>query len=588
MTTSHSTFIYILLLLFSLPLRIITSSARTEAEALIKWKSTNLSSTSLLDSWSISNLENLCNWTFIACNADGTISEINLSNATLSGSLDHLNFTSFPRLTSFILNGNNFSGSIPSNIGNASSLEVVVLFNNSFQGKIPSSIGKLRNLQTLDLRKNRLNSTIPSELGLCTNLTHLALAENSLQGTLPISLSSLIKLSQLALSDNFLSGEVSSDLITNWTELIALQLQNNYLTGSIPYQIGNLQNLLYLDLSRNNLRGAIPQCVLMISYNNLSGDIPSSICNLTSLRTLDLGENNFKGEILQCFGNMSDHLEVLDMHHNKFVGDLPTTFGIGCSLRSINFHGNELEGGIPRFLANCQRLQVVDLGDNHFNDIFPVWLGNLSELKVLSLRSNKFHGLIRTSRIENMFPELRIIDLSYNAFSGNLPTSMFQQLKAMMRVDQTMKFSGEIPQQLASLTSLEFLNLSYNYLQGCIPQGPQFSTFQNNSYEGNVGLHGFPISDGCGNDRVSETNYTVSSLEDQESNSEFLNDFWKAALMGYGSGLCIGMSIIYFMISTGNPRWLARIIEQLEHKFIMRMRKKQRSQRNYRRRNNRF
>jgi len=148
--------------------------------------------------------------------------------------------------------------------------------------------------------------------------------------------------------------------------------------------------------------------------------------------------------------------------------------------------------------------------------------------------------------------------------------------------------SGEIPQQLASLTFLEFLNLSYNYLQGCIPQGPQFSTFQNNSYEGNVGLHGYPISDGCGNDCVSETNYTVSSLEDQESNSEFLNDFWKAALMGYGSGLCIGMSIIYFMISTGNPRWLARIIEKLEHKFIMQMRKKQQGQRNYRRRNNRF
>ncbi|KAH0756872.1 hypothetical protein KY290_020365 [Solanum tuberosum] len=179
------------------------------------------------------------------------------------------------------------------------------------------------------------------------------------------------------------------------------------------------------------------------------------------------------------------------------------------------------------------------------------------------------------------------IDLSSNRFVGNIPSIMGELIALRVLNLSHNKLQGEIPQQLASLTSLEFLNLSYNYLQGCIPQGPQFSTFQNNSYEGNVGLHGFPISDGCGNDRVSETNYTVSSLEDQESNSEFLNDFWKAALMGYGSGLCIGMSIIYFMI-TGNPRWLARIIEQREHKFIMRMRKKQRSQRNYRIRNNRF
>ncbi|KAH0704897.1 hypothetical protein KY290_009583 [Solanum tuberosum] len=254
-----------------------------------------------------------------------------------------------------------------------------------------------------------------------------------------------------------------------------------------------------------------------------------------------------------------------------------------------------------------------------------------------------------------MFPQLRIIDLSYNAFSGNLPTSLFQHLKAMRTIDQSLKaprssyiesyyqdsitiatkgmdreivrilylytaldlsnnkfrgkipsiigdlvalhvlslshngLQGKIPQQLASLTSLAFLNLSYNHLQGCIPQGPQFHTFENNSYEGNDGLRGFPISKGCGNDQVSETNYIESALDhDQESNSEFLNDFWKGALMGYGSGLCIGLPIIYIMISTGNLKWLARIIEEMEQRIITRRRKNQRGQRHYKRRNNRF
>ncbi|KAG5574156.1 hypothetical protein H5410_063922 [Solanum commersonii] len=73
------------------------------------------------------------------------------------------------------------------------------------------------------------------------------------------------------------------------------------------------------------------------------------------------------------------------------------------------------------------------------------------------------------------------------------------------------------------------------------------------------------------------TNYTESALDhDQESNSEFLNDFWKAALMGYGSGLCIGLSIIYIMISTGNLKWHARIIEGMEQGIITWRRKKQR------------
>ncbi|KAJ8560883.1 hypothetical protein K7X08_027073 [Anisodus acutangulus] len=114
-----------------------------------------------------------------------------------------------------------------------------------------------------------------------------------------------------------------------------------------------------------------------------------------------------------------------------------------------------------------------------------------------------------------------------------------------------------MPQQLASLTSLAFLNLSHNHLQGCIPHGHQFATFEN------------PFKKGCGKDRIAETNYTTSVVDDQESNSEFLKDFWKAALMGYGSGLCIGLSIVYFMISTGNLKWLERIIEELEYKIII-------------------
>ncbi|XP_049381445.1 receptor-like protein Cf-9 homolog [Solanum stenotomum] len=305
-----------------------------------------------------------------------------------------------------------------------------------------------------------------------------------------------------------------------------------------------------------------------------------------------------------------------------------------------------------------------------------MWLGTLPKLQVLSLRSNELHGSIRTPTIENIFPNLQMLDLSSNAFTENLPTGLFQHLKAMRTIDQTMnaphyegtdgyyqdsvavvskgfereivrilylytvidlssnKFGGQIPSimgeliavhilnishngleghipssfgslslvesldlssnhlvgkipaQFASLTSLEVFNLSYNHLEGCIPQGNQFQTFENNSYESNDGLRGFPLSKVCGDDSVSETNDTVSGLDDEESNSEFLNDFWKGALMGYGSGLCIGLSIIYFMISTGKLMWLARIIVELEHKIMMGRRKKQRRQRNYRKRNN--
>ncbi|XP_049355697.1 receptor-like protein 9DC3 [Solanum verrucosum] len=325
---------------------------------------------------------------------------------------------------------------------------------------------------------------------------------------------------------------------------------------------------------------------------------------------------------------MGGHLEVLDIHLNKLCGTLPETFSIGSVLRSLDLHDNELEGKIPRSLGNCKELELLDLGYNHLNDTFPMWLETLPKLKVLSLRSNKLLGAIRTLSDENMFSELRIIDLSYNAFTenlstistkgleleldriltiyvtidlssnsfegyipsnlgdlialrglnlshnrlqGNIPTSL-GNLSFVESLDLSFnQLSREIPQQLDALTFLSFINLSHNHLQGCIPQGHQFATFEKNSYEGNDGLQGFPISKGFGSIWPPETN---NADYGEESNSEFMNDFWKATLMGYGSGLCIGLSIIHFMMSTGNLKWLARIIEGLEYKIIMRQRKR--------------
>nr|XP_033508826.1 receptor-like protein Cf-9 homolog [Nicotiana tomentosiformis] len=441
--------------------------------------------------------------------------------------------------------------------------------------------------------------------------------------------------------------------------------------GSVPSP-----SLYVIDLRSNFLQGSLPILpnstqYLFLSNNDLSEEIPSSVCNLNSLRVLDLAENNLMGEIPQCLANISS-LEVLDMHKNNLSGTIPTTFTIGNSLRSLNLHDNKLQGKLPRSLANCKELQVLDLGENHLNDTFPMWLATLPKLQVLSLRSNKLYGSIRISGDENMFLELRILDVSYNAFTRNIPTSLFQQLKAMRVINQTMKaptylgdeyyqdsvtiatkglelklvriltvyttidlssnkfegqipsimgdlialrvlnlshnglqgcipkslgnlsvvesldlsvnkLSGEIPQQLASLTSLAFLNLSHNHLQGCIPQGPQFHTFENNSYEGNDGLRGFPVSRGCGTNRMPETSNTTFVL-DKESDSTFLIEFMKAILIGYGSGLIIGLSIAYFMLSARNPNWLSWIVEELEHKITMRRRKKQRAhQRHYRR-----
>ncbi|CAN4108730.1 unnamed protein product [Withania somnifera] len=651
---------------------------------------------------------------------------LSLSNNHFSGQLEDFKSNSLIRIE---LQGNQLQGHLPKSIRNLVDLTDLDLSFNNFSGHVDVSLfSDLKQLSHLSLSHNSLsltnekevNSALPESLkrlGLAScevkeleflrsakKLSDLDLTYNKIQGSIPgwawsnwmfslrffnISHNMLTSMGSIPLRSvdtiDLRSNLLQGSLPIPPTSTSYFDISHNNFSGEIPSSICNLMSLRMLDLERNNLRGAIPHClanvsslqVLIMSHNTLSGEIPPSFCNFPSLRILNLGRNNLKGAILHCLGNMSD-LEVFDIQRNSLSGTLPTTFKIGSSLKSLNLHGNELEGNIPRSLANCKELQVLDLGDNHLNDTFPMWLGALPNLRVLSLRLNKLHGPIRTSRNENMFHNLQIIDVSYNAFSGNLPESLFQHLKAMGTIVQTMKLpsdglrdryyedsvvvvtkglelevvrilslytainlsnnkfeghipsalgdlialrvlslshnglqghippslgylpvvesldlsfnklSGKIPQQLASLTYLAFLNLSYNHLEGCIPQGNQMHTFEKNSYEGNDGLRGFPISEGCGNDRVPETDYNVSVLDDEENDSQILNDFWKAALMGYGSGLCVGLAIVYIMTSTGNMRWFARIIEELEHKIIIRRRKKQRGQRDCRRSNNHF
>ncbi|KAM1142914.1 hypothetical protein ACFX1X_032228 [Malus domestica] len=108
------TFLYMLLLLSAFPLIKTTSiSPRKQAESLVKWKDDWLSSSSppwLLNSWSLTNLNSLCNWTAISCSKTRTVSKIDLSNMHITGTLSLFDFPLFPNLTHFNLSGNNFQG----------------------------------------------------------------------------------------------------------------------------------------------------------------------------------------------------------------------------------------------------------------------------------------------------------------------------------------------------------------------------------------------------------------------------------------------------------------------------------------------
>ncbi|GJZ98361.1 receptor-like protein 12 [Tanacetum coccineum] len=97
---------------------------------------------------------------------------------------------------------------------------------------------------------------------------------------------------------------------------------------------------------------------------------------------------------------------------------------------------------------------------------------------------------------------------------------------------------------LATLPFLSSFNVSYNQLEGRIPTGNQFQTFEANSYVGNKGLCGFPLSRTC--DRsivpVSASNRTSSDPCD-----------WQSIYhgMGPGAGSLIVIAVLSISTSAG-------------------------------------
>lgn len=175
-------------------------------------------------------------------------------------------------------------------------------------GTIPTEIGQLSSLGILVFPENRLTGTIPSEIGKLTNIVALSLYVNGLEGTLPTELGLLTASERISLRDNQLSGRIPSEmgLLTNLT--IALNLRNNtFLSGTIPSELGHLSLLREMALSGNQITGSIPSELGMLvsighlglANNSLSGTIPQGLSLLQqSLHTVHLEGNSMLSGIV--------------------------------------------------------------------------------------------------------------------------------------------------------------------------------------------------------------------------------------------------------------------------------------------------
>ena len=94
------------------------------------------------------------------------------------------------------LNWNSLDGTIPSQVGRLTHLELLDLQINDLSGTIPPEIGRMKKLQFFYLNHNNVEGTIPSELFDLTNLKSFYLygGNNKLIGTISTKIGQLSRL----------------------------------------------------------------------------------------------------------------------------------------------------------------------------------------------------------------------------------------------------------------------------------------------------------------------------------------------------------------------------------------------------------
>jgi somatic embryogenesis receptor kinase 1 len=151
--------------LFLIALMPVGVLGNTEGDALYALRQSLTDSSNVLQSWD-PTLVNPCTWFHVTCNAENSVTRLDLGNAGLSGKL------------------------VP-NLGLLTNLQYLEMYSNNISGPIPKELGNITSLSSLDLYQNNFTGTIPDSLGQLSNLRFLRLNNNSLTGSIPVSLTNI-------------------------------------------------------------------------------------------------------------------------------------------------------------------------------------------------------------------------------------------------------------------------------------------------------------------------------------------------------------------------------------------------------------
>ncbi|RZB61467.1 receptor-like protein EIX2 [Glycine soja] len=380
---------------------------------------------------------------------------------------------------------------------------------------ISKLIPNLRELNLVDcsLSDTNIQSLFYSPSNFSSALTILDLSSNKLTSSTFQLLSNFsLNLQELYLYDNNIV--LSCPLCPNFPSLLILDLSYNNMTSSVFQGSFNfsskLQNLDLRDCSLTDGSFLMSSSFIMSSSSSLvSLDLSSNLLksstifywlinSTTNLHNLFIYDNMLEGPIPDGFGKVINSLEVLDLYGNKLQGEIPSFFGNMCTLQRLDLSNNKLNGEFSSFFRNsswCNRdiFSRLVLSYNRLTGMLPKSIGLLSELEDLHLAGNSLEGDVTESHLSN-FSKLKYLHLSQNSLSLKFVPSWVPPFQLESLGIRSCKLGPTFPSWLKTQSSLykldisdngindsvpdwfwnnlqyvRFLNMSFNYLIGAIP-----------------------------------------------------------------------------------------------------------------------
>ncbi len=429
--------------------------------------------------WGINDSNSkVCDW-FGVTIANNTITEINLPNNTLEGTILPETFDAFASLEVINLSSNKLSGVIDDVFVNNENLRVLWIQNNEFIfSDLITDFTTIMQTLAYDFRfspqaKVGIAETVTVDQGASYTLTNNSLTstENIYQWykngiPIPEATSKDFVLNDISASDGAGYHFTATNSIVNGLTLEGEMITIKIDTNSDPCGVSDFERETLIAFYNtmdgpnwtNNTNWNTNEAVcnwygvmvdenanvigLNLGNNNLRGEIPSELAQIAGLTQINFSQNNVIGQIPSTLGQLTA-LEVLLLNDNILVGEIPQDITAATSLVTFNINNNRIAGVIPGSIGNLSQLQYFDASDNKLTGTLPEGIYTIPSLKRINVSRNNLGSGI-SENIGNLI-QLEEFWLAENNFSGTIPQTItnIPGLRSV-RINNN-RFGGDIP-----------------------------------------------------------------------------------------------------------------------------------------------